>query len=121
MVATNALPRENDLAKPEASKSHKYMNYIKPTREKRYKAKKGDRLRETLASKGAALHKITNVIYLPSNPDALFDRLDLLLASKHAGNSGLRNELLAVCDELKRLGQLTDDEYKNLNVLINND
>jgi hypothetical protein len=97
------------------------MKSSKPIWEKRYKTKKGGRLRETLVSKGAALLKITNLIYLPSNPDALFDRLDLLLASKHAVNTRLGNELIAVCDELNRLGQLTDDEYKNLNVLINND
>ena len=72
-------------------------------------------------SAGGALHKITNVIYLPSDPDALFERLELLLASKQAGNTGLRNELVAICDELKRLGKLTDDEYKDLNVIINND
>ena len=70
---------------------------------------------------GGALHKITNVIYLPSDPDALFERLELLLASKQAGNTGLRNESVAICDELKRLGKLTDDEYKDLNVIINND
>ena len=38
---------------------------------------------------------------IPSAPDALADRLELLLASKAAGNTGLRNELVSICDELE--------------------
>jgi hypothetical protein len=44
-------------------------------------------------------------IFLPSDPTALLERLDLLLASKQAGNTGVRNEAVAICDELKRLGK----------------
>jgi hypothetical protein len=127
MISTNAVRRENDPARPKANKSYKYDRWIKPIWVK-HKHKKGKGLTAksvTGASpkrlKGAALHKITNTIYLPSDPNALVDRLDLLLAGKQAGNTGLRNELVAICDELKRLGQLTDGEYKDLNVLINND
>jgi hypothetical protein len=39
---------------------------------------------------------------------------------RHAGNTRLRNELVAICDELKILGQLSDEQYKDLNVIINN-
>jgi len=37
---------------------------------------------------------------IPSDPDALLDRLDILLASNAAGNTGVRNEI--VRDELLR-------------------
>ena len=42
------------------------------------------------------------VVIIPSDPNALLDRLDLLMASKGAGNTGLRNEIVSICDELKR-------------------
>ena len=129
MKETNALHKDNDPSRPKSSKSDKWKSILGPIWEeiKPKKGKGGSRQGKGLSNTrkctkdGAALHKITNVIYLPSDPDALFERLDLLLASKHAGNTGLRNELVAICDELKRLSKLTDDEYKDLNVIINND
>ena len=39
-------------------------------------------------------------VVIPSSPDALIDRLQLLLASKAAGNTGVRNELVSIFDEL---------------------
>ncbi|ELU13790.1 hypothetical protein CAPTEDRAFT_66123, partial [Capitella teleta] len=41
-------------------------------------------------------------VVIPSDPNALLERLDLLMASKAAGNTGVRNELVSICDELKR-------------------
>ena len=40
--------------------------------------------------------------------------LDLLLASKKAGHTGVGNELLSICDELKRQGVLDSRSHKNL-------
>ena len=42
------------------------------------------------------------IIILPCNPIALVERLDILMASKVAGNTGVRSELVSVCDELLR-------------------
>ena len=42
------------------------------------------------------------IISLPCDPMALIERLDILMASKAAGNTGVANELVAVCDELLR-------------------
>ena len=39
---------------------------------------------------------------LPSDPNALRERLELLMASKQAGNTGVRNEIVSICDELLR-------------------
>ena len=54
------------------------------------------------------------VVILPSDPNALLDRLDLLMASKQAGNTGVRNEIVSICDELKRQQILDVNAYKKL-------
>ena len=41
------------------------------------------------------------VVIMPSDPNALLERLDLLLASQEAGHTGVGNELVSICDELK--------------------
>ena len=58
------------------------------------------------------------VVVIPSDPNTLLERLDLLLASQEAGHTGVRNELVSICDELKRQGVLDTKAYKKLNHLI---
>ena len=36
-------------------------------------------------------------IILPCDPIALVERLDILMANKVAGNTGVRNELVSIC------------------------
>ena len=55
------------------------------------------------------------VVVIPSDPNALLERLELLLASQEAGHTGVRNELVSICDELKRQGVLDTKAYKKLN------
>ena len=55
---------------------------------------------------------------LPSDPNALINRFDLLFSSKKAGHTGVRNEIVSILDELKRQGVLKTNEYKKLNSLI---
>ena len=79
------------------------------------------RYRERLVKK---MHKIKSeyegkgVVVIPSDPNALLERLDLLLASQEAGHTGVRNEMVSICDELKRQGVLDMKAYKKLNHLI---
>ena len=61
------------------------------------------------------------VVVIPSDPNALLERLDLLLASQEAGHTGVGNELVSICDELKRQGVLNSNAYKKLNSIIKND
>ena len=61
------------------------------------------------------------VVVIPSDPNALLERLDLLLASQDAGHTGVGNELASICDELKRQGVLDMKTYKKLNSIIKND
>ena len=68
---------------------------------------------EEPATKGTGLPKI-----LPSDPNALINRFDLLFSSQKAGHTGVRNEIVSILDELKRQGVLKTNEYKKLNSLI---
>ena len=62
-----------------------------------------------------------DVVIMPSDPNALLERLDLLLANQKAGHTGVGNELVSICDELKRQGVLDTEAYKKLNSMITND
>ena len=69
--------------------------------------------------KGTCLSKAGQGLkILPSDPNALIDRFDLLFSSKKAGHTGVRNEIVSILDELKRQGVLKTNEYKKLNSLI---
>ena len=59
---------------------------------------------------GNGLAPSVSTIILPSDPLALVERLDILMANKAAGNRGVRNELVSVCDELLR--QKLIDKHK---------
>ena len=60
----------------------------------------------------------TGLTILPSDPNALIDRFDLLFSSQNAGHTGVRNEIISILDELKRQGVINTKEYKKLNHLI---
>ena len=60
----------------------------------------------------------TGLKILPSDPNALIDRFDLLFSSKKAGHTGVRNEIVSILDELKRQGVININDYKKLNSLI---
>ena len=68
--------------------------------------------------KGKKGKKRSGIIVIPSDPNALLERLDLLLASQEAGYTGVRNEVVSICDELKRQGVLNSMSYKNLISII---
>ena len=55
---------------------------------------------------------------LPSDPNALINRFDLLFSSKKAGHTGVKNEIVSILDELKRQGVINVNEYKKLNSII---
>ena len=57
-------------------------------------------------------------LFLPSDPNALIDRFDLLFSSKKAGHTGVKNEIVSILDELKRQGVINVNEYKKLNSII---
>ena len=79
------------------------------------------RYRERLVKKMRKIkreYEGSGVVVIPSDPNALLERLDLLLASQEAGHTGVRNELVSIYDELKRQGVLDMKAYKKLNHII---
>ena len=60
----------------------------------------------------------TGLKILPSDPNALIDRFDLLFSSQKAGHTGVRNEIISILDELKRQGVINVQDYKKLNHII---
>ena len=100
MHSTNALRRNNDESetKPKANKSWKWKHILKPIWDEK-----------DLYTGNGSTPSIPTII-LPCDPIALEERLDILMASKAAGNTGVRNELVSVCDEL--LGQKLIDKHK---------
>ena len=101
MVKTNALYRDNNPknSHPKSSRSDKW-NLIRLIW-----AKRGE-------------YEGKGVVVILSDPNALLERLDLLLASQEAGHTGVGNELVSICDELKRQGVLDTKTYKKLNSII---
>ena len=103
MIMTNALHRNNDENNPypKGSASTKWRKLLSPIWQKKKHGYTGE-----------------GVVVIPSDPNALLERLELLLASQEAGHTGVRNELVSICDELKRQGVLDMEAYKKLNHLI---
>ena len=60
------------------------------------------------------------LMILPSDPNVLLERFDLLFASQNAGHTGVRNELVSILDVLKSQGVINTNTYKKLNSIIKN-
>ena len=85
-------------------------NAIKMANNRRYRERLVKKMRKIKSE-----YEGEGVVVIPSDPNALLERLDLLLASQEAGHTGVRNELVSICDELKRQGVLDTKTYKKLN------
>ena len=105
MLKPNALHRDNnpDSNYPKSSKGQKWKRILKTIWDSRKE------------------YEGSGVIVIPCDPNTLLERLDLLLASQEAGNTGVGNELVSICDELKRRGVLDSNAYKKLISNIKND
>ena len=112
MIMTNALHRANDESNPhpKGSVSTKWRKLLSPIWHRKKSAIIFPKKEEGYGGKG--------VVVIPSDPNALLERLDLLLASQGAGHTGVGNELVSICDELKRQGVLDTKTYKKLNSII---
>ena len=102
MVKSNALRAGNkpESNKPKSSRSYKWKNILKDIWDNK----------EHYTGSGLTV--------IPRDPNALLERLDLLLASQAAGHTGVGNELTSICDELKRQGVIDTNAYKKINSLI---
>ena len=102
LVETNAMRQNNDptSTKPKGSRGQKWRVYVKPIWDM-YKTS------EDIEKDGSG-------IILPSDPSALLERFDLLVASKQAGNTGVQNEIVSILDELLRQKIIDRNQYKNM-------
>ena len=102
MHSTNALRKNNDESetKRKANRSWKWKHVLKPV------------LDEKDFYTGNGITPSVLAIILPCDPFALIERLDILMACKTAGNTGERNELVSVCDELLRQKLMDKHTYK---------
>ena len=107
MIKTNTLYQDNDPknSHPKSSKTEKWLNLLSPIW---FKEKECEKRLEAWRKKG---YEGKGVVVIPSDPNALLKRLDLLLASQEAGHTGVGNELVSICDELKRQGVLDTNAY----------
>lgn len=55
-----------------------------------------------------------STIFLSTCFDQLLDRLDLCAAAYQAGNNGVRNEIVAILDAMRKSGHISRDEYEKL-------
>ena len=131
MIKTNVIHRNNDPKNPhpKGNRGNKWKKIIGPiwyknqgfSEEDAIKMANNRRYRERLVKKMRNIkreYEGSGVVVIPSDPNALLERLDLLLSSQEAGHTGVRNELVSICDELKRQGVLDTNSYKKLNHLI---
>ena len=96
MINTNAMRQISNPRMPKSSGGSKWKDIISDIWKQRDK------------------YEGTGVVILPSDADALLDRLGMLFASKGAGNTGVGNEIVSICDELKRQKVLTVNAYKKI-------
>ena len=115
LIQTNAIRQENNPNKPKSSKSYKWNKLIKPIWEDIKPKSKGKRKRQEDPQPSTSG---TGLTILPSDPNALIDRFDLLFSSQNAGHTGVRNEIISILDVLKRQGVINTNEYKKLNSII---
>ena len=123
---TNAIHHGNDPKNPnpKSSRGKKWKNLISPIwedikpkpEEKGEKGGKGGRKKRQEDPKPSTSG--IGLTILPSDPNALIDRFDLLFSSKKAGHTGVRNEIVSILDELKRQNVINTNTYKKLNHLI---
>ena len=106
LIKTHVLHQGNNPNNPypKSSKSYKWNRFLRHIWEYRGVEFEGE-----------------GIVIMSSDPNALLERLDLLLASQKAGHTGVGNELVSICDELKRQGVLDTTAYKKLNSIIKND
>ena len=103
LLLTNTIYQGNNpnTKKPKSNKSPKWKNIIsliwkaiKEQQEEEYEEYEDDDPQPSTSG--------TSLKILPSDPNALIDRFDLLFSSQNAGHTGVRNEIVSILDELKR-------------------
>ena len=125
---TNTIYQNNNPNQNRAKSSggNKWKKLIKPIWENIKKQKDEDETEDEEEGNAYSLFDDdpqpktsgTGLKILPSDPNALINRFDLLFSSQKAGHTGVRNEIVSILDELKRQGVINVQDYKKLNRII---
>ena len=117
VLQTDTIYRNNNPNSnhPKNSKSDKWKNLISPIWDHIQESKKVPKKKKRQEDPSTSG---TGLMILPNDPNALLERLDLLIASQNAGHTGVRNELVSILDVLKRQGVINMNTYKKLNSII---
>ena len=120
VILTNTAYRNNNPTQnyPKSGNSSKWKKIIKPIWEAIKEQDEYQEFEEPEDGDPQPGTSGTGLKILPSDPNALIDRFDLLFSSKKAGHTGVRNEIVAILDELKRQKVINVQDYKKLNHLI---
>ena len=123
LIQTNTIYQKNNpnQNKPKSSGSYKWAKIISPIWEEVKKRKRFKTIEDEEEEEEDDPQPSTSgegLKILPSDPNALIDRFDLLFSSKKAGHTGVRNEIVNILDELKRQRVINVNDYKKLNRLI---
>ena len=130
VILTNTAYRNNNPNQnyPKRSSGKKWKKIIEPIwgQIKKQKEEEYKEFEESDEEEGNAFNLFDDPtpgtsgtgLILPSDPNALLERFDLLFSSKKAGHTGVKNEIVAILDELKRQKVINVNEYKKLNSLI---
>ena len=97
----------NGMFEKEKTQAQKYLKH----KDNRITESTKNIIRKKLTKQtGEGLKK--NYVTLPSDPSELVDRLTLLAGSKDAGNTGVYNEMVSICDELLKKKIIGKGQYK---------
>lgn len=119
LINTNAIVNP-ETGRVRSSSGDKYRNIIKPIYDEYLKPKKTTKqfspsLRQVPATAPLLPQKKGKGISLmPSDPNALIEMFTLRVASYKAGNTGVRNEIVDISDELLRQDIIDKASYKKL-------
>ena len=123
LLNTNAIVNP-ETGKVRSSSGDKYRNIIKPIYEEYLRSKRTSK--PTTKAISPSLTKVSatatllpqkqgkGMMLMPSDPDTLVEMLTLRVASYKAGNTGVRNEIVDISDELRRQGIIDNASYKKL-------
>ncbi|KYN22394.1 hypothetical protein ALC57_05206 [Trachymyrmex cornetzi] len=105
LLTTNAHRRDNNARMPiKSNKGHKYKNIIAPLLVTRSVSgtSNGSGIKTNISSARLTDNEIDYVHW--DDPNELVDRLQLLDASRRAGNNAHDNEILSIIEELREAG-----------------
>ena len=120
LIRSKALRKnyDPDNKRPLSSSGNKWKNLLSTIWKNKHLIKTEEETDEEDEEDPQPSTSGTGLTILPSDPNALIDRFDLLFSSQNAGHTGVRNEIISILDELKRQGVINTKEYKKLNSII---